>query len=166
MKTNNDTTLINYTFQRVAALCGLRLAYYITAATLAIEFISMSVTKYRTPSPLYILLVLAVLPSLLQTMLFSSQKQKNAKRENPLPFPLFCKKYRYDANSHKAVNLAYFLLFLLFAAWHISYALSTGFPLLIRILPTATAFLSLVTRLLGTLLYRLYFLLFPFKAMR
>ena len=155
---------MNYTFARVASFCGLRLSYYSTAALIFISFLALAATEYRSASPLYILLTMAVLPAISEALFFSNQKTK--KRENDLAFPLFCKKYRYDANSHKAMNLAYFLLFLLFAAWHISYALSTGFPLLIRILPTATAFLSLVTRLLGTLLYRLYFLLFPFKAMR
>ncbi len=163
---NTNDSLMRYTFQRVAAQCGLRLAYYMTAAMLAIEFLLLTVTKYRTASPLYILLVLAVLPSLLHSMLFSPEKQKNTKRENALPFPLFCKKYRYNASFHNAMNLTYFLLFLLLVAWHFSYSLTPGAPMLIRMLPAGTAFLSLLARLLGTLGYRLYFDLFPLKAMR
>lgn len=154
---------MNYTFGRVAALCGLRLSYYITAALLAVSFLGLATTEYRTASPLYILLSLALLPTLLKAMLFSG-KQKE-KRENELTFPLFCKKYRYDAAMYQAMNLAHLLLVVLFAAWHLSYRLSTDTPALVTSLPTAIAAISLLSRLLGVIGYRLYFHLFPLKAM-
>lgn len=154
---------MNYTFSRVAALCGLRLSYYITAALLALAFLGLAPTEYRSASPLYILLALAVLPSLLKAMLFSGKQ--NEKRENGLAFPLFCKKYRYDAVSYKSMNLACFLLFILLAAWHISYSRVTEIPGLVSALPALIAALSLLVRILASLGYRLYFHLCPLKAM-
>ena len=154
---------MNYTFQRVAALCGLRLSYYVTAALLGLSFLGLVVTDYKTPSPLYILLSLAVLPSLLEAMFFSGQKAE--KRENDLSFPLFCKKYRYSSIRYKSMNLAYLLLFILLTAWHISYATSTDLPDFVTHLPVLTAALSLLTRLFGIISYRIYFHFFPLKAM-
>lgn len=155
---------MNLTFQRVAALCGLRLSLYTTAALLAVSFFILVATEYRTASPLYILLFLAVGPSLLHTMLFSSQHSEKKKRENHLAFPLFCEKYRYSYTFYKAMNLAYLFVFILLAAWHISYIGSAGYPSLITVLPMGTAALSLVVRLFGTLGYRFYFHHFPFRA--
>lgn len=155
---------MNHTFWRVAAFCGLRLSYYMTTAMLAIAFFVLALTEYKTASPLYILLTLAVLPSLLKAMFFSNSKKE--KRENDLAFPLFCKKYHYDLVMYKSMNLAYLLLFILFAAWHISYVLAPEAPDLVTLLPSGIAALSLLSRLLGAIGYRLYFHLFPLKAMR
>ncbi|MBQ8040549.1 MAG: hypothetical protein IJ274_11905 [Lachnospiraceae bacterium] len=154
---------MNYTFQRVASHCGLRLSYYITATLLILAFLVLIPTEHRSASPLYILLMLAVLPSLLKSMLFSG---KNAqKKENNLAFPLFCKKFHYDSCQYKAMSLSYFLLFILFAAWHISYAFATNVSGPVTLLPAGTAAISLLSRILGTIGYRLYFHLFPLKAM-
>lgn len=154
---------MNYTFLRVASHCGLRLSYYVTAALLAITFLLLVPTEYRTATPLYILLSLALLPSLLKSMFFSGDKAQ--KRENALAFPLFCKKFHYDFIWYKSMNLAYLLLFLLFAAWHISYSLSTDIPAPVTSLPVFTAAACLLTRILGSIGYWLYFHLFPLKAM-
>jgi len=152
---------MNYTFSRVAAFCGLRLSYYITAALLAASFLVLTFTEYRIASPLYILLCLAVLPSILKAMLFS----KETKRENELTFPLFCQKYHYNTAIYKAMNLSYFLILILFAAWHFSYTLGSDKPGIITQLPFLLAAASLLVRLLGVIGYRLYFHLFPLKAM-
>ena len=154
---------MNYTFGRVAAHCGLRLSYYITAGMLALAFLGLVLTGYVTPSPLYILLTLAVLPGILKTMLYSNAPKN--KRENDVAFPLFCKKYHYDFVSYKAMNLAYLLLFILFAAWQFSYSLHTAVPDAIAALPALLAGASLLTRILAVIGYRLYFHLFPLKAM-
>ena len=152
---------MNYTFSRVASHCGLRLSYYITAALLAITFLVLVFTQYITASPLYILLCLAVLPSLLKSMLYS----KATKRENELTFPLFCQKYHYNTEMYKAMNLSYLLILILFVAWHLSYRPGTNLPELITRLPSLLASVSLLVRLLGVTGYRLYFHLFPLKAM-
>lgn len=152
---------MNYTFSRVAAHCGLRLSYYTTASLVAISFFALVFTEYRSTSPLYILLCLAVLPSLLKTMLFS----KETKRENALTFPLFCQKYHYNAEMYKAMNLSYFLILLLIIAWRFSYTLSPNSPEVISLIPSLLAVISLLIRLLGAIGYRLYFHLFPLKAM-
>lgn len=158
---------MNYTFQRVAAFCGLRLSYYSTSALLTLIFLVLMFTEYRTYSPLYILLLLAVLPSVLKAMFFSNTKHsKTEKRENASAFPLFCKKYHYNAVQYKAMNLAYFLMFLLFAAWHISYSRVNTAPAAIAALPALLSAISLLIRILGIIGYRLYFHFFPLKAMR
>ena len=155
---------MNYTFQRVAAFCGLRLSYYSTSALLTLIFLVLMFTEYRTYSPLYILLLLAVLPSVLKAMLFSNAKHsKTEKRENA---SAFCKKYHYNAVQYKAMNLAYFLMFLLFAAWHISYSRVNTAPAAIAALPALLSAISLLVRILGIIGYRLYFHFFPLKAMR
>jgi len=153
---------MNYTFSRVSAFCGLRLSYYITAALVAIVFLALVFTEYRTPSPLYILLAMAVLPAIIETIFFSNQKEK---RENGLSFPLFCKKYHFDSIKFSAMKIAYLLLFVLLAAWYISYTKYTEIPAFIRTLPVILASTALLLRILITLGYRLYFHLFPFKAM-
>lgn len=155
---------MNHTFSRVSAFCGLRLSYYTTAALLAVAFLALAISEYRTPSPLYILLTLAVLPALLKAMLFSSPKAKE--RESDLAFPLFCKKYKYEVIQYKSMNAAYLLLFLLLAAWQISYSPAKGAPDPVAFLPSFIAALSLLVRLSGVVGYRLYFHLFPLKAMR
>ena len=153
---------MNYTFNRVAAFCGLRISYYVTAALLGISFISLAPTEFLTASPLYILLTMAVLPSVTKAMFFSSPQKE--KRENDTSFPLFCKKYKYDFVLYKAMNLSYFLLFVLLAAWMLSYSQSTS-PVLVRRIPVFITGASLLTRILGVIGYRLYFHLFPLKAM-
>lgn len=153
---------MNYTFSRVAAFCGLRLSYYSTAALLAILFLVFAVTGYRTPTPLYILLTMAVMPSAIEAVFFSNQKEK---RENAMAFPLFCQKFRYDKIKFRAMNISFLLLFVLLAAWHISYTSETATPAFIRMLPAILAATALLLRILGVIGYRLYFHLFPLKAM-
>lgn len=153
---------MNYTFTRVAAFCGLRLSYYITAILLTITFFALVLTDYRTPSPLYILLTMAVLPSVTKALFFSSTQKE--KRENATTFPLFCKKYNYTSVLYKTMNISYVLLFLLLAAWMLSYSQSTA-PAFIRRLPALITGCSLLTRFLGAIGYRLYFHIFPLKAM-
>lgn len=156
---------MNYTFSRVAAFCGLRLSYYSTAALLTIIFLLLIPTEYQTPTPVYILFTMALLPSITEAMFFSNRKEK---RENP-EFPLFCKKYKYDQIKFSSMKIAYVLLFVLLGAWHISYInFTTDYTMLsvfIPKLPSVLAITSLLVRILGTLGYRLYFQLFPFKAM-
>ena len=156
---------MNYTFSRVAAFCGLRLSYYSTAALLTLIFLLLALTEYRTATPLYILLTMAVLPSIIEAMFFSSHKEK---REN-LEFPLFRKKYNYNQIKFSSMKIAYVLLFVLLAAWHISYinytTNDTITSLFIPKLPSVLAITALLLRILGTLGYRLYFRLFPVKAM-
>jgi len=154
---------MNYTFSRVASLCGLRLSYYSTAAMLAISFLALALTEYRTASPLYILLTMAVLPSIMKTLFFSSAHKE--KRESALAFPLFCKKYNYSTVLSKTMNISYLFLFILLSAWMLSYSKSTA-PFLVRRLPVLITGFSLLIRILGVIGYRLYFHLFPTKAMR
>ena len=153
---------MNYTFSRVAAFCGLRLSYYSTAALLTIIFLLLIPTEYRTPTPLYILLTMAVLPSIIEAMFFYNYKEK---RENDLTFPLFCKKYHYNQIKFSSMKIAYLLLFVLLAAWHISFINYTMPIAVIPKLPSILAAAALLLRILGTLGYRLYFQVFPFKAM-
>lgn len=154
---------MNHTFGRVAAHCGLRLSYYITAAAVGLSFLILVPTDYITATPLYILLVLATAPSLIKSMFFSGKTEE--KRANDLAFPLFCKKYHYNFVAYKSMNLAYLLLFILFAAWRISYITQQAIPEVISFLPVLIAGVSLLTRLLAVIGYRLYFHLFPLKAM-
>ena len=154
---------MNHIFGRVAAHCGLRLSYYITIALLCISFFILVMTSYRTPSPLYILLVAVVAPSVIKSMLTGNHKQQ--KRENAVAFPLFCKKYKYDAVLYQSMNISYLLLFILFAAWQVSYSSSINLPVLVCRLPALLVLISFCTRILGTVGYRLYFRLFPLKAM-
>jgi len=153
---------MNETFGRVAAHCGLRLSYYTISALVGLSFLILAFTDYRTPSPLYILLMLSVLPSVMKSLFFTDKKIK--KRENELAFPLFQKKYHYDYINYKSMSIAYLLLFVLLAAWQISY-INSNVPALIRNLPAFLAAASLLIRILGIAGYRLYFYLFPLKAM-
>lgn len=155
---------MNDTFRRVAAFCGLRLSYYSTAALLAVIFFILALTDYRTASPLYILLTLAVMPTILKSMFFSATESQ--KRENDMAFPLFCQKYKYDIAMYNSLQLAHILLFVLFAAWHISYSLSDGTPAIVTAIPSLIAAICLLIRIFGTIGYRLYFRFFPLKAMR
>ena len=71
---------MNHTFSRVAAFCGLRLSYYITAALLAPAFVVLALTGYRSATPLYILLAMAVSPSVIEAIFFSKRQSKERKR--------------------------------------------------------------------------------------
>ena len=151
---------MNNTFRQVAALCGLRLSYYTMAVLLSVSFLCLVVTEYRTPSPLYILLALATLPSLMKSIFFTKKEEK------PLTFPLFCKKYRYSSRQYHAMSIAYLLLFVLLAAWHISYGNADTLPVPVSILQSLIAGISLTIRILGVIGYQVYFHLFPLKSMR
>lgn len=152
---------MNYTFSRVAAFCGLRMSYYITAVIIGIVFVILAFAGYRTATPIYILLSMAVFPSVTEALFFPAHKKK---RENDLSFPLFCAKYHYNEIKFKSMKIAYLLLFILLAAWHISYTGHTTAPAFIRTLPVILAAVSLLLRILVTLGYRVYFRFFPFKA--
>lgn len=156
---------MNTTFQRVAAHCGLRLSYYTLAALLTISFLSLLLTEYRTASPLYILLALAFLPSLMQAIFFPKSK-KGKRAELPEAFPLFCKKYRYHDLQYKSMCIAYFLIIILLAAWHLSYRFRSTAPVLVTMLPASIAVISLLVRILGSAVYHIYFHFFPLKAMK
>jgi len=155
---------MNNTFRKVASFCGLRLSYYTTAALLAITFLVLIPTAYISASPLYILLSLAILPSAVKAMFFSSEKYK--KKEYALAYPLFCKKYHYTFITYQSMQISHLLLFVLFAAWHISYASQTDAPAFIQSLPLLLGSSSLLTRIFATVGYWLYFRLFPIRAMR
>lgn len=155
---------MNNTFRKVASFCGLRLSYYATAALLAISFLLLIPTAYRTASPLYILLSLAVLPSLIKAMFFSAHNQQ--KRAHASAYPLFCKKYHYDYTACQAMNVSYLLLFVLFAAWQISYASQADIPVILQNLPILIGSISLLIRIGAVSGYLLYFRFFPLRAMR
>jgi len=155
---------MNYTFGRVAAHCGLRLSYYTTAALIGLAFLVLVPTEYRTATPLYILLVMFLAPSLTKAMFFSNASKN--KRENALAFPLFCKKYGYDSITYKSMSISYLLVFILFAAWQFAHLTFTdSAPVFARYLPVILSTACLLIRLLGTLWYRLYFRFFPLRAM-
>lgn len=153
---------MQHTFRQVAAFCGLRLSYYATAILLAIVFFALLFTEYKTATPLYLLVAAMLLPGILKSVVFPDNK----KRENDMPFPLFCQKYHYDVLSGRALNLSCLLLFILFAAWQASYRSAEDFPVFVTHLPVWITAASLLARLLLTLGYYLYFCLFPVKAMR
>ena len=90
----------------------------------------------------------------------------NNKKEKKLPFPLFCKKYRYTTRYHKSMNLSNIILFLMLGAWHISYHSNTTLPTIVTIIPISIAIINLFTRLLTNIIYQIYFTYFPLKAMR
>ncbi len=156
----------NYIFRKVAALCGLRISLYITLTLLIISFLALILTGYRTASPLYILIFGAILPEWIQMVIFPETDKKKEKRENKLPFPLFCQKYHYTTKRHKSTNLACLVLFFMLAAWHISYMNNSSLPSIVRALPSLIAVINLITRLFATITYQIYFTYFPLKAMR
>ena len=155
---------MNTTLGRVAAHCGLRIAYYSAAALLGVSFLFLAYTKYRTESPLYILIVLAVMPSFFKSLLVNTSGKNKEKDVSQLP--LFCKKYKYDYVSYRSMNISFFLLFILLAAWQFSYSSDGTVPACIRFLPCLTSVLCLLIRIISGICYRLYFTLFPLKAMR
>ena len=161
MNTNSNNK--NYIFRKVAALCGLRISLYITLALLTISFLGLIFAGYRTASPLYILIFGAILPEWIQMVVFPDSDKK---KEKKLPFPLFCKKYRYTTKYHKAMNLSCFILFIMLGAWYISYLNNTSLPAFIPTIPAFIALINLITRLLTTVAYHIYFTYFPLNAMR
>ena len=164
MKNTNNSN--HYIFQKVAALCGLRISLYITIVLLILSFLVLNFSGYRTASPFYIIIFAAILPEWIQMVVFPEPDNKKEKRENKLPFPLFCKKYRYTIRYHKAMNLTNIILFLMLGAWHISYHNTNTLPTLVTIIPLSIAIINLLTRLLTNIIYQFYFTYFPLKAMR
>lgn len=155
---------MNNTFCKVASFCGLRFSYYATAAMLTVIFLTLIVTGYISASPLYILLTMAVLPSVIKALFFSPDKKK--KKEYALAYPLFCKKYHYNTIAYRSMNISYLLTFVLIAAWHIACVSQIGLPAIVRNLPFLLGGCSLLLRILAVLYYRLYFHFFPLRAMR
>ena len=164
MKNTNNSN--HYIFQKVAALCGLRISLYITIALLILSFLVLNFTGYRTASPFYITVFAAILPEWIQMVVFPEDNNKKEKREPKLPFPLFCQKYNYTTKRHKSTSLACLVLFFMLGAWHISYMNHTSLPKIITVIPSSIAIINLITRLFTTIAYQIYFTHFPFKAMR
>ena len=156
----------NYIFQKVAGLCALRISRYITLVLLIMSFLILNFTGYRTASPFYILVFTTILPEWIQMVVFPEKHNKKEEKESKLPFPLFCKKYRYSIRYHKSMNLANFVLFLMLGAWHISYYSNNTLPTIVTVIPISIAIINLFTRLLINIIYQIYFTYFPFKAMR
>lgn len=164
MKNTNNSN--HYIFQKVAALCGLRISLYITIALLILSFLVLNFTGYRTASPFYITVFAAILPEWIQMVVFPEDNNKKEKREPKLPFPLFCQKYRYTTRYHKSMNLTSIVLFLMLGAWHLSYHLNNTLPAIITMIPLSIAIINMITRLLTIIVYQIYFIYFPLKAMR
>ena len=152
----------HYIFQKVAALCGLRISLYITITLLILSFLVLNFTGYRTASPFYIIVFAAILPEWIQMVVFP----ENTKKKEKLPFPLFCEKYRYTTRFHKSMNLASIILFLMLGAWHISYHINNTLPIIITMIPLSIAIINIMIRLFTTIIYQIYFIYFPLKAMR
>ena len=163
---NQKNNSNDYILKKVASLCGLRISLYITLALLIISFLVLNLTGYRTASPFYIIVFAAILPELIQMVVFPESDNKKKKRENQLPFPLFCKKYRYTTRYHKAMNLTSIILFLMLGAWHIAYHNNNSLPTIITILPISIAIINFATRLLTSIIYQIYFTYFPLSAMK
>ncbi len=161
-----DTTAkkMELLFLHVAAYRGLVLSSYVLSALLALSFLCLLLTKYKTPSPLYLLFLYSVLPYLIRTLL--EQKTAKQKKEEECLFPLFCHKYHYSKLRHTAASISYLIAFFLLGAWHFSYALHSGTPVLICRLPACIAAISLFVRLTATIVYRIYFRSNPLAAMR
>lgn len=164
MQNTQETTEMNQLFRRVASFCGLRLSYYTTTVAVALAFFLLILTENRTVSPLYITLSALVMPGLIKAMLYPESSKKE-KRENVSAFPLFCKKYHYNARVHTSMNLAYLLLFVMLFAWRISYLGSSHSEFIVN-LPVLTGCLSLLLRTVLTIGYQIYFRCFTLQAMR
>lgn len=151
-------------FYRVAAYRGLILSGYVLSALLALSFLFLIFTKYKTPSPLYLLFLYSILPYLIHTLL--EQKYAIHQKKEDCLFPLFCHKYRYSKLRHSAASISYLIAFFMLAAWHLSYMLHPGKPVLVCRLPDCIAAVSLLVRLIATTCYRIYFRRNPLRAMR
>ena len=149
---------------RVASFCGLRLSLWITAGILFLLFVVLSLSGYRTATPLYILLTCLLLPSLIHGAAFG-QDNKKKEQERALPLPLFRKKYQYNSTKHICANISYLIVVLMFAVWHIS-CQGMDSPAFFTRIPISIALFSLFLRLIITISYRIYFQYFPLKAMR
>ena len=81
MKNANNSN--HYIFQKVAALCGLRISLYITIALLILSFLILNFTGYRTASPFYIIIFAAILPEWIQMVVFpdSDKKKESPEKE-------------------------------------------------------------------------------------
>ena len=93
---NQKNNSNDYILKKVASLCGLRISLYITLALLIISFLTLNLTGYRTASPFYIMVFATILPEWIQMVVFPESDNKKKKRENQLPFPLFCEKVALD----------------------------------------------------------------------
>ena len=161
MNTTNNSN--NYIFRKVAGLCALRISRYITLILLIMSFLILNFTGYRTASPFYILVFATILPEWIQMVVFPEEHNT---KESKLPFPLFCKKYRYSIRYHKSMNLFNIILFLMLGAWHISYYSNNTLPTIVTVIPISIAIINLSTRLFANIIYQIYFTYFPLKAMR
>lgn len=161
-----DTTAkkMELLFLRVAAYRGLILSGYVLSVLLALSFLCLLFTEYKTPSPLYLLFLYSVLPYLIRTLL--EQRAAKQKKEEECLFPLFCHKYHYSKLRHTAASISYLTAFFLLGAWHFSYAFHSGAPTLLCRLPACIAAVSLFVRLAATVGYRIYFRRNPLAAMR
>lgn len=154
-------------FHRVAAYRALVLSGYVLSASLALSYLILLFTEYKTPSPLYLLFLYSILPHLMRALLGQSvspgQKKEDAMNHM---FPLFCKKYHYSERNHQAANISYLIIFLLLCTWRYSYVLHPGSPSTVAGIPVIIAAGSLLIRILLSAGYRFYFCKNPIRAMK
>ncbi|MGN0505270.1 MAG: hypothetical protein ACI4FZ_01840 [Lachnospiraceae bacterium] len=167
MPANTDIKKMELLFHRVAAYRGLILSGYVLSCLLALSFLVLVFTEYKTPAPLYLLFLYSVLPYLLRTLLTQSSNGTHQKKEETVCdiFPLFCQKYHYSALRHTAAGISYLIAFFLLCAWSFSYVLHPGKPVLVSRIPICIAAVSLLVRLSCTVCYRIYFRRNPLRAM-
>lgn len=161
---------MNLCLYRIASFRGLQLSCYHIAIMLVMSFTALLFTESKTVSPIYILLVLGLLPSLVESVAKSRQarrEQQNNKRENStVPFPLLIQKYHYSDNRQTALNFTYIIVLLLIAAWRFNYLLFPVSTQWICDLPVYCIAGSLVSRIVISIGYNMYFRFFPIQSMR
>lgn len=147
---------------RLASYRGLMLSYRIVQLLLIAIFLFLALTEQPSLSPLYIVLVLALLPLPLESVF----RSRNKKRGSTVSLPLLHQKYRYTAERHAAYRSSFLIGFLMLLAWRLNYIL---FPIgndRIMLLPVLLGTLGLLLRIGVSLFYRIYFRLFPLHSMK
>ena len=138
---------------------ALMVSRYFFSILLGIASLYLGFKRYPV-SPLYILLFLNILPSILKYAIQDySQKYRNRlviaiSTEEPFKLENLRTKYKYSKQVYISNSISYLIAIFLICLWQINYN-NTGIDSAISILPISILSLGLMLRFLSVLLYRI-----------
>lgn len=135
--------------------------YYLT---LLLSLTSLFLGLMQLPvSPLYILLLLNVLPPILSLAIIDYSQKHNNKilcnitQENTFQLDTLKSKYKYSNMNYFSNSTTYLITILLICLWQINYNNAESINTLLRKLPLVILISGLILRFLSVLIYRAKF---------
>lgn len=141
LQKDNQQKQMDREIKVISSFRSLVLSRILLNIALIVSSVVLTFYGYRNPSPLYLLFILNVAPSIVAILLrsrFSGQKPA-------VQFPALTKKYRYSLLAHMSTSITFYFIYLLILLWHFSFLPDTHWTTMI---PIGCLVLCVVSRLI------------------